>query len=81
MKNYLCMFTDTVKKKYTTRKIQLNLWMLIPNETHKIRTISRDYLYTLACCLIDGPIKFSRYVVINTNETLATLHIRFFYEV
>lgn len=82
MKNYLCMFTDTVKKKkkkkYTTRKIQLNLWMLIPNETHKIRTISRDYPYTLACCLIDGPIKFSRYVVINTNETLATLHIRFF---
>ena len=54
MKNYLCMFTDTVKKKkkkkYTTKKIQLNLWMLIPNETHKIR-ISRDYAYTLACCL------------------------------
>ena len=83
MKNYLCMFTDTVKKKnkkkYTTRKIQLNLWKLIPNETHKIRTISRDYPKTIACCLINGPIKFSRYVVINTNETLATLHIRFFF--
>lgn len=53
--------------------------MLIPNETHKIRTISRDYPKTIACCLINGPIKFSRYVVINTNETLATLHIRFFF--
>lgn len=49
MKNYLCMLTDTVKKKkYTTRKIQLNLWMLIANETHKIRTISRDYPYLLS---------------------------------
>lgn len=54
--------------------------MLIPNEKHKIR-ISRDYAYTLISLLSNGPIKFSRYVVINTNETLATLHILCFYEV
>jgi len=84
MKNYLFIFTDTVKKKkrkHEEKTPQNNLIKLLNvNPKRNAHKGLVRITHTLSL-LSNGPIKFSRYVVIITHETLATLYILFFDEV